>query len=63
MIDAQLHRKHPSGLNIWMCDVTGPRKSRQLHGYLLQDPLVIFTELPLRSYAASHPRHAKQMTV
>ncbi|MFZ3387558.1 conjugal transfer nickase/helicase domain-containing protein [Buttiauxella gaviniae] len=46
MIDAQLHRKHPSGLNIWMCDVTGPRKSRQLHGYLLQDPLVIFIELP-----------------
>ena len=25
------HRKQPSGLNIWTCDVTGPRKSRRLH--------------------------------
>ena len=26
------HRKQPSGLNIWTCEVTGPRKSRRLHG-------------------------------
>ena len=32
----QLHRKHPNGLNIWTCEVTGPRKSRRLHGYLLE---------------------------
>ena len=30
----QLHRKQPNGLNIWTCEVTGPRKSRRLHGYL-----------------------------
>jgi hypothetical protein len=28
-----LHRKQPDGLNIWTCEVTGPRKSRRLHGY------------------------------
>ena len=43
---AQLHRKHPNGLNIWASEVTGPRKSRRLHGYLLQDPHLLFTEVP-----------------
>ncbi len=42
----QLHRKQDSGLNIWTCEVTGPRKSRRLHGYLLDDPLVLFSEPP-----------------
>ncbi|HCF1530061.1 TPA: MobH family relaxase [Pseudomonas aeruginosa] len=42
----QLHRKQPSGLNIWTCEVTGPRKSRRLHGYLLQDPTCLFDESP-----------------
>ncbi|WP_312483801.1 MobH family relaxase [Stutzerimonas nitrititolerans] len=42
----QLHRKHPNGLNIWPCEVTGPRKSRRLHGYLLSDPHLIFVEVP-----------------
>lgn len=41
-----LHRKHNSGLNIWTCEVTGPRKSRRLHGYLLADPAHLFNELP-----------------
>ena len=41
-----LHRKQPSGLNIWTCEVTGPRKSRRLHGYLLEDPRVLFTDMP-----------------
>lgn len=41
-----LHRKHSSGLNIWTCEVTGPRKSRRLHGYLLADPAHLFNELP-----------------
>lgn len=27
-----LHRKHDSGLNIWICEVTGPRKSRSCMG-------------------------------
>jgi integrating conjugative element relaxase (TIGR03760 family) len=38
----QLHRKHPNGLNIWTCEVTGPRKSRRLHGYLLQTAHLAF---------------------
>lgn len=45
----QLHRKHASGLNIWTCEVTGPRKSRRLHGYLLKDPLVILAEVPVNN--------------
>ncbi|MGE0082587.1 MAG: MobH family relaxase [Thiohalomonadaceae bacterium] len=40
----QLHRKQPNGLNIWTCEVTGPRKSRRLHGYLLTTPEVLFEE-------------------
>lgn len=40
------HRKQPSGLNIWACEVSGPRKSRQLHGYLLLKPSYLFTECP-----------------
>ncbi|WP_315138761.1 MobH family relaxase [Achromobacter marplatensis] len=41
-----LHRKKDNGLNIWTCDVIGPRKSRRLHGYLLQDPRHLFDEVP-----------------
>ncbi|HGX3311228.1 TPA: MobH family relaxase [Pseudomonas aeruginosa] len=44
----QLHRKQPDGLNIWTCTVTGPRKSRRLHGYLLERQHVA-TELPLHN--------------
>lgn len=42
----QLHLKQDSGLNIWTCEVTGPRKSRRLHGYLLADPTRLFDEVP-----------------
>ncbi|OJX04210.1 MAG: relaxase [Burkholderiales bacterium 70-64] len=41
-----LHRKQASGLNIWTCEVTGPRKTRRLHGYLLAAPEGLFSELP-----------------
>ncbi|MBU9618704.1 MULTISPECIES: MobH family relaxase [Pseudomonadota] len=41
-----LHRKQASGLNIWNCDVVGPRKSRRLHGYLLKDANLALVELP-----------------
>ena len=41
-----LHRKQDSGLNIWTCLVSGPRKSRRLHGYLLRDPHDLFSEVP-----------------
>ena len=42
----QLHRKQASGLNIWTCEVTGPRKSRRLHGYLLKEPRYLFEDAP-----------------
>ncbi|KSQ25794.1 relaxase [Pseudomonas aeruginosa] len=42
----QLHRKQDNGLNIWTCEVTGPRKSRRLHGYLLTTPRRLFDVPP-----------------
>ena len=41
-----VHRKQASGLNIWTCEVTGPRKSRRLHGYLLMSPEPLFEDVP-----------------
>jgi hypothetical protein len=41
-----IHRKQDNGLNIWTCEVTGPRKSRRVHGYLLENPALLFDELP-----------------
>jgi len=40
----QLHRKQVSGLNIWTCEVSGPRKTRRLHGYLLIEPSWVLTQ-------------------
>ena len=52
----QLHRKQPNGLNIWTCEVTGPRKSRRLHGYLLHTPTGLFEECPPNNpYLALRP--------
>lgn len=42
----RLHRKQPDGLNIWHCSVTGSRRTRMLHGYLLANAGVLFEELP-----------------
>jgi integrating conjugative element relaxase (TIGR03760 family) len=44
-----LHRKQSDGLNIWTCEVAGPRKSRRLHGYLLEDGSLLFNEMPLNN--------------
>ncbi len=40
-----LHRKQDSGLNIWTCEVAGPRKSRRLHGYLLAEPTRVLAQV------------------
>ena len=40
-----VHRKQDNGLNIWTCEVTGPRKSRRLHGYLLQEPTRVLEQI------------------
>ncbi|HNI84196.1 MAG TPA: MobH family relaxase [Ottowia sp.] len=42
----QLHRKQPCGLNIWTCNVTGQRKSRRLHGYLMETGEQLFSNIP-----------------
>jgi integrating conjugative element relaxase (TIGR03760 family) len=42
----RLHKKQDNGLNIWTCEVTGLRKSRRLHGYLLIDGGALFAESP-----------------
>ncbi len=43
------HRKQPNDLNIWTCNVQGPRKRSQLHGYLLTDPGNLLDELALNN--------------
>jgi integrating conjugative element relaxase (TIGR03760 family) len=40
------HHKRENGLNIWTCEVNGPRKTRTVKGYLLKDPLLLFAERP-----------------
>lgn len=40
------HRKQPNGLNIWTCEVTGSRKTRRLHGYLIVSGDMLFQEMP-----------------
>ncbi|PAT49821.1 MobH family relaxase [Pseudomonas aeruginosa] len=42
----RLHRKQSNGLNIWTCDVKGPRKTRRVHGYLLDEPTLILDPVP-----------------
>ena len=52
----RLHRKQANGLNIWTCKVTGPRKSRQLHGYLLSAAQRLFDDVPANNpYLALMP--------
>lgn len=41
-----IHHKQNDGLNIWTCEVTGPRKSRRLHGYLLKAASHFFIDTP-----------------
>lgn len=47
------HRKTTKQLNIWVFNVTGPRKTKQLKGYLMQDPLSVFNEVPFDNPAIS----------
>jgi len=45
----KVHKKHPNGFNIWTCLVTGPRKARRVHGYLLKDPHAILPDIPFNN--------------
>lgn len=42
----KLHQKTEKSLNIWTCRVAGPRSTKQLKGYLLNDPQTIFVDVP-----------------
>lgn len=58
-----LHRKQENGLNLWTCEVAGPRKTHRLHGYLLKDPKCLFDETPPNNpYLAVVPSTGKSGT-
>ncbi|ALI05283.1 MULTISPECIES: MobH family relaxase [Pseudomonas] len=42
----KVHRKREDGLNIWICQVEGPRKKANLKGYLLETPELLFNIVP-----------------
>jgi hypothetical protein len=41
-----VHKKQYNGLNIWMCEVAGARKTRRLHGYLFLDGRTVLSHVP-----------------
>lgn len=45
----RVHKKQPNGLNIWTCSVTGPHRTRVVHGYLLLNPADILPEVPFNN--------------
>ncbi|AMB85998.1 relaxase [Pseudomonas agarici] len=47
------HRKTDKSLNIWTCNVIGPRSTKKLKGYLLIDPLTVFSEVPFDNVSLS----------
>lgn len=42
----KIHRKRDNGLNIWACQVQGPRKKTTLKGYLIEEPKLLFESIP-----------------
>jgi Protein of unknown function (DUF1528). len=42
----KVHRKRDNGLNIWTCQIEGPRKKASLKGYLLEEPKLLFETMP-----------------
>ena len=42
----KVHRKRHNGLNIWACQVQGPRKRSTLKGYLIAEPLSLLEPIP-----------------
>lgn len=42
----KVHRKRDDGLNIWACQVRGPRKKTILKGYLIEEPMLLFKLIP-----------------
>jgi len=42
----KVHKKRGNGLNIWECQVQGPRKNATLKGYLIEEPKLILEWIP-----------------
>ncbi|WP_455824812.1 MobH family relaxase [Pseudomonas graminis] len=42
----KIHSKRDDGLNIWICQVEGPRKKARIKGYLLEKPELLFEMMP-----------------
>lgn len=42
----KVHRKRDNGLNIWACQVRGPRKKTILKGYLIEESKLLFESIP-----------------
>lgn len=42
----KIHRKRDDGLNIWACQVRGPRKKTILKGYLIEESKLLFESIP-----------------
>ncbi|MBD8235998.1 MobH family relaxase [Pseudomonas fluorescens] len=45
----KVHRKRGDGLNIWACQVEGPRNKARLKGYLLEEPALLFETVSVPS--------------
>jgi hypothetical protein len=42
----KVHRKRGNGLNIWACQVQGPRRTTILKGYLIEESKLLFESIP-----------------
>ncbi|HEN3291972.1 TPA: TraI domain-containing protein [Yersinia enterocolitica] len=40
----KIHRRGKDGINIWTCEVQGPRKTRKIKGYILETPTLLLGE-------------------
>ncbi|SCZ40105.1 MULTISPECIES: MobH family relaxase [unclassified Pseudomonas] len=65
--ELKLHRKQPNDLNIWICEVSGARKTRRLYGYLLKSHEGLMNDLALNNpylkLLDSMPRKRKTPTL
>jgi hypothetical protein len=42
----KIHKKRDNGLNIWICNVQGPRKKSTLKGYLIGESTLLLPSIP-----------------
>lgn len=54
------HRKQAGGLNIWTCEVTGPRKSRRCMAICCRSPMHYSVKCRLIIPPTRRQRHSKR---